>query len=109
MDKNRNSVAALSYLLGFITGGVILFTEDRDKFIRFHAMQSVISTGFLFLFNIFFGVIFGRVGFLLVVADIVGVVVWIMIPIICVIGFISAWQGKVFKIPVFGNIAERRV
>lgn len=107
-DKNRNLVGALCYLLGFITGGVILFTEEHDKFIRFHAMQSMISTGSLFLLNIIFGITLGRLGFLSVVADILGVVIWILIPIICVFGFAMAWQGKVFKLPVFGEIAERR-
>ena len=107
-DKNRNLVGALCYLLGFITGGVILFTEENDKFIRFHALQSTISTGSLFLLNIVFGLALSRVGFLSVVADALGVVVWIIIPLICIFGFIIAWQGKIFKLPIFGEIAERR-
>lgn len=106
-DKNRNLVGALCYLLGFITGGVILFTEEHDKFIRFHALQSLISTGSLFLLNIIFGVTLGRLGFLNVVADVLGIVIWILILIICVFGFVMAWQGKVFKLPIFGEIAER--
>ena len=107
-DRNRNLVGALCYLLGFITGGVVLFTEERDKFIRFHAVQSLVSTGSLFLLNIVFGIVSGRLGFLGAVADILGVIIWIVIPVICVLGFVMAWQGKVFKLPVFGAIAERR-
>ena len=33
-QSNRNLVAALSYLLGFITGVVILLVEKDDKFMK---------------------------------------------------------------------------
>src|SRR5215475_1186409 len=37
-------IAALSYLLGFITGIVFLFVEPyaKDDFVRFHARQSIV-------------------------------------------------------------------
>lgn len=108
-DPNRNLVAAISYLLGFITGAVVLFTEDRDKFIRFHAMQSVVATGALFLANILIGLVLSRISFLGIVADIFGVVIWILILAICVAGFVWSWQGRVFKLPLFGEFAEKRV
>lgn len=108
-DPNRNLVAAISYLLGFITGVVVLFTEDRDKFIRFHAMQSTIATGALFLLNILVGLVLGKVSFLGILADIFGVLVWFLILAICIAGFVWAWQGKVFKLPLVGQIAEKRI
>ena len=55
-DGNRNLVAALSYFLGFITGIVILLVEKDDKFIRFHAMQSTLVFGAIFVADIILGV-----------------------------------------------------
>ena len=38
-----NVIAALTYLLGFVTGIIFLFLEpyNQDEFIRFHARQSI--------------------------------------------------------------------
>lgn len=43
----KETSAALSYVLGFITGIIFLIIE-KDPFVRFHAMQSiVVSLAFL--------------------------------------------------------------
>ena len=39
---NENLMGAASYLLGFITGLVFLLIGKENKFVRFHAMQSVV-------------------------------------------------------------------
>ena len=53
-DQNRNLVAAMAYLLFFVTGIVILMVEQEDKFVRFHAMQSTLVFGGLFILNLVF-------------------------------------------------------
>lgn len=108
MNGNRNTAAAICYLLGFITGIVILFTEDRDKFIRFHAYQSVYATGGLFATNIFVGLVLARLGLPGLLVDITGLVLWLLILGICVMGFIAGWKGNIWKLPVVGKIAERK-
>ncbi|MDP3142898.1 MAG: hypothetical protein Q8N14_02985, partial [Candidatus Omnitrophota bacterium] len=42
----------LSYLLGFITGVIFLLIEKENKFVRFHALQSIIVFGFLFVLGL---------------------------------------------------------
>ena len=42
-----NIAGLLCYLGVWITGIIFLIIEKRDKFVRFHAMQSVIVFGFL--------------------------------------------------------------
>lgn len=37
----KEAVSALAYLVGFVTGLLVLFTQ-RDTEVRFHAMQSII-------------------------------------------------------------------
>lgn len=102
-DSDRNLVAALSYLAGFITGLVILAVEKDDKFIRFHAMQSTIIFGTLFILNIVVNVLFGFIaGFVSSLVSVVALVVW-------VVSMVRAYRGELFKWPIFGNWAERQV
>ncbi|HVN90302.1 MAG TPA: DUF4870 domain-containing protein [Candidatus Binataceae bacterium] len=43
-NPQSRPIAALSYLLGFITGLIFLYLEpyDKDEFVRFHARQSIV-------------------------------------------------------------------
>ena len=42
---DANLAAALSYLLGFVTGVIFLLLEKENRFVRFHAMQSMLAFG----------------------------------------------------------------
>lgn len=108
-DPNRNLVAALSYFLIFITGIVILLVEKEDKFIRFHAMQSTLIFGSLFVLNILLDFIFKPVDFLGFVTTILDTAITIVGIIVWVVSIIKAFQGQVFKWPFFGKIAESKV
>ena len=78
-DKSRNIVAALSYFLGFITGITILLVEKEDKFVRFHAMQSVVTFGGIFLINLFINYFLGFASsFLSSIISIVSLIVWLV-------------------------------
>ena len=107
-DKNRNLVAAICYALGFITALFILYTEDRDKFIRFNAYQSLYATGGLFLLNLIGGFILGNVGVLTQLVDLMSVGIWLLIIAVCVLGFMNSYQGKIIEFPIVGRIAERK-
>ena len=49
---NKNTSAALSYVLGAITG-VIFLVLEKDPFVRFHAMQSIVfSVGYIVLVTV---------------------------------------------------------
>ena len=54
---NENLMGAASYLLGFITGIIMLLLEKQSKFVRFHAMQSTILFGGVFIINMILGFI----------------------------------------------------
>ena len=55
--SNENMMAAASYLLGFVTGIIMLLIEKQSKFVRFHAMQSTLLFGGVFVANIALGFI----------------------------------------------------
>lgn len=96
-----NVAALLSYVLGFITGIIFYILEKENKFVRFHAMQSIIALGGLWVLSIivmfmpFIGV------FLVPVINILWVVLWIIL-------MIKAYQGERFKLPVIGDFAEKK-
>lgn len=108
-DGNRNLVATLSYFLGFITGVVILLVEKDDKFIRFHAMQSSLVFGAIFVLDIILGAIIGAIPILNLISSLFNTLVFILALIVWIVSMLKAFQGQMFKWPVVGNFAEKQI
>jgi len=96
----ENVAGLLCYVLGWISGLVFFLIEKENKFVRFHALQSIIVFGVLFL-----------AGFIIGWIPIIG---WIIKWLICVLAFIlwivlmvKAYQGEKYKLPWAGNLAEK--
>lgn len=106
-DTNRNLVAAISYLLGFITGIVIFLVEKEDKYIRFHALQSTLIFGGFFVLNIILDVFFR--GVLGVFASGISMLVSLAALVVWIVSMIKAYQGEVFKWPIVGDYVERKL
>ncbi|MBN2059471.1 MAG: DUF4870 domain-containing protein [Deltaproteobacteria bacterium] len=95
------SIAALlSYVLGFITGIIFYILEKENKFVRFHAMQSIVVFGALFILQIILGFI-PFIGWVLIP------LVWIASLILWIILMIKAYHGEYFKLPYVGDMAEK--
>lgn len=93
----KNTAAALSYVLGWLTGIVFLLIE-KDPFVRFHAMQSIITFGALTI---------------LMFIPVIG---WMLSPLLWIVGFIlwlvlifKAYQGEEFKLPFVGDFAKKQL
>jgi len=101
-----NVEALLSYLLGFITGIIFFLVEKENKFVRFHAMQSIVVFGGLFVISFVLGFMLGFVPFLgLAISSLLGlvqIILWIVL-------MFKAFQGEYFKLPIAGDIAEKQV
>jgi uncharacterized membrane protein len=98
-----NLAAALSYLVGFVTGAIFLVLEKENRFVRFHAMQSTLLFAGIVLLDI-----------LLQIVPLVGalVVVFLVIPasaILWLLLMFKAYQGEEFKLPVIGRIAADKI
>ncbi|MDD5423641.1 MAG: DUF4870 domain-containing protein [Candidatus Omnitrophica bacterium] len=91
-----NMAALLSYLLGFITGVIFYLTEKENKFVRFHAMQSIIVFGVLFLAGVIIGFI-----------PVINVIFWVTELVLWMVLMIKAYQGEMFKVPLAGDLAEK--
>ena len=102
-----NVAALLSYLLGWVTGLIFFLIEKENKFVRFHAMQSIIVFGGLTIFNIVFSMILSILriyyGFYFIFQ-----LVWLAAIALWIVLMIKAYQGETFKIPVAGEIAEQQ-
>jgi len=94
-----NVAALLSYLLGFITGIIFYLIEKENKFVRFHAMQSIVVFGALFVFSWILGITMIGI-FLIPILSVISLILWILL-------MIKAYQGELFKLPVAGDIAEK--
>jgi uncharacterized membrane protein len=95
-----NLAALLSYLLGFITGIIFYIIEKDNKFVRFHAMQSIITFVAFFVLSMI-------LAFIPVIGWVFIPIVNIVILIIWIILMIKAYQGENFKLPIIGDIAEK--
>ena len=96
----ENVAGLLCYVLGWISGLVFFLIEKENKFVRFHALQSIIVFGVLTLASIVIGWI-PFIGW--VINSLIGVlafVLWIVL-------MIKAYQGEKFKLPWAGDLAEK--
>jgi uncharacterized membrane protein len=107
-----NLIAALAYVT-FIPAIVLVLIEPfkRNRFVRFHAFQSIYLTGATILVAIAMRILYS----VLTVIPVVGyLLAWLVIPvtllgwgILWVVLLVKALQGQTFKLPLIGNLAER--
>lgn len=102
LGLDENVEALLAYLLTWLTGIIFYLLEKESKFVKFHAMQSFIAFLILQVIGIFFGLI-PILGFF--IAGIIGLVT-IILWIVCMI---KAYQGEWFKLPIVGEIVEKKL
>lgn len=96
----ENVAGLLSYVVGWITGLVFFLIQKDSKFVKFHAMQSIITFGALMILSwIFWSIPFigWAVGWLI---NVLAIVLWIVL-------MIKAYQGDKFKLPAIGDLAEK--
>ena len=100
LGLDPNVVSLLSYLGGFISGIIFFVLEKENKFVRFHAMQSIILFGGLFVLQM--ALVFTIIlVFLVPIFSVGGFILWIIL-------MIKAYNGEMFKLPIIGNIAEQK-
>ncbi len=100
--NNENLMAAATYLLAFVTGIIFLIVEKESKFIRFHAMQSTILFGGIFIANIV-------LGFIPILGWLLGLLLSLASFILWIICMWKAFQGEMYKVPFVGNLAEQQL
>ena len=98
---SENVAGLLCYVLGWISGIVFLLLEKENKFVRFHAIQSICVFGVITVVDIILGWI-PVLGLIIVpIIGIIAIILWIVL-------MIKAYQGTKYKLPWAGDFAEKR-
>lgn len=94
----------LCYLVGWITGIVFLLIEKDNKFVRFHAVQSIATFGPLHAALIVLGLLWWTIigGVLFAGVFILTVVLWIVL-------MYKAYHEEEWKVPIAGNFAHDQI
>ncbi len=99
---DENIEGLLCYILTFITGIVFLVLEKENKFVRFHAMQSIAT--FLPLFVISF-----VIGFIPFIGWVISSLIVLVEVILWLLLIFKAYQGEMYKLPIAGDFAEKQI
>lgn len=110
---DENVAGALAYVLGFLSGIVMFLIETENERVRFHAAQSMVVFGGIFVVSLvlgyfqavfgfgnflgsLFGAFFGLLSFLVSIA---ALILWIVL-------IVRTYQGRDLRIPVAADIAD---
>lgn len=97
----ENVEGLLVYLLTWVTGIVFLIIEKKSSFVRFHALQSIIT----FLGLMVLGFV---AGFLPFIGTLISFAVFPLTVFLWVFLMYKAYQGEKYKLPIIGDIAEQQ-
>jgi uncharacterized membrane protein len=113
----KPNVAGLLCYVGFwVTGIIFLFIERKNRLIRFHAMQSLVTFGIL---NIIWGIannlrgwgwVWGWGGFYgpqYIAATVVFIIFFVLWWVLWAVLMYKAYHEKPYRVPIFGNLAEK--
>jgi uncharacterized membrane protein len=125
LNLDANVGAMLCYIanflccVGLILAIIFMVTEKENRFVKFHAMQSI----FLVILQILVGIIVGILG--LIISMVLGmihmeVLGWILVLgfrfllfavfiVLWIIGGIKAYGGQWYKLPIIGEFAWKTV
>jgi uncharacterized membrane protein len=97
-----NIAGILCYVGGIIAAIVLLLLEKDNKFVRFHAMQSIITIIAILVISM-----------VVVFIPIIGLILWPIIWLLTIALFLflayKAYQEELFKVPVIGDFVAKQV
>ncbi len=97
-----NIAGALAYFLGPVTGILFLLIEKENKFVRFHAMQSTLTFGGIFVLNIV-------LGFIPILGWIAGSLMSLVSLVLWAFLMYKAFNNEEYELPVVGDIARKQI
>jgi uncharacterized membrane protein len=113
-----NLAGFLCYVAGGITGIVFVLLEKKNRFVKFHAWQSIMTFLVLTVVQIVLSTIIAPI--VLYEAEVLGeveafyvvssirIIVWLIIVGLWIALMIRAYQGRMWKVPGAGDWAEKQ-
>ncbi len=93
--QNENIMAAVAYLLGFVSGIIIYLIEmdkhDKSRYVMFHAVQAIML-----------GVVWFFISFVPIIGQLVIFISWVIM-------MYKAYTGEEYHLPVIGDFAEKYI
>jgi uncharacterized membrane protein len=102
VNMEPNIAGLLCYVGAWVTGIIFFVLEQKNNWIRFHAAQSIVTFGTLFIAGMILGWIPFIGTFFSSVIGIIGFILWIVL-------MVKAYNGERYKVPWAGDIAENMV
>jgi len=102
VELDENVAGLLCYVLGWISGLVFFLIEKKNKFVRFHALQSIIVFGVLTLASLV-------IGWIPVIGWVIAWLIWVLAIVLWIVLMVKAYQGEKFKLSWAGNLAEKNI
>jgi len=99
---SANVAGLLCYVAGWITGIIFVVLEKKSIFVKFHAWQSIMTFGVLTIAYL----IFSWIPF---VGWILSILIGILMFVLWIILIIQAGSGKMWKVPLAGDWAEKQI
>jgi uncharacterized membrane protein len=125
LGLDGNLAAALGYPIGIIAI-ISLIIEKENRFVRFHAVQSVLLIALwivvvivLSIVSVVLGLVLGAAagaagsagGIVSLIFTLITFLIWLALPLlflaILIFAAVKAYNGNYFKMPIIGNMAEK--
>jgi len=113
---SSNVAGLLTYILGFITGIIFLVIEPykNDKFVRFHAFQSIFLSAVWIIFRIVWGsivmgMIWGPFSALWALLGLISMLISLAFLACVLFLMYKAYNNERFKLPIIGELAAKQV
>ena len=108
-----NLAGALAYVLGPITGILFLVLEKENRFVRFHAMQSIIVSVVWFILSNVLSFLLGVLAAIPILGWLVGILVSFGMAAVGLLLWLllmwKAFSGEEWEFPVLGAFARQQV
>ena len=96
----ENVAGLLSYVLTWLTGLIFFLIEKDSNYVKFHAMQSIITFAGLMILSWVLAIIPFLGWVISMLINILMLALWIIL-------MIKSYKGERYKLPVIGDIAEK--
>ena len=110
---SANVAGLLAYVLGPLTGVLFLVIEKENRFVRFHAAQSIAVGLALIALSIAFSIVSAVVAVVpilgWIVALLAGLVFALLTFVLWIVLMLRAFRGREWEVPVVGRYARRYV
>jgi uncharacterized membrane protein len=102
MGLDAKTAGLLCYVAGWISGIVFFILEKENKFVRFHALQSIIVFGILSAASGVFRVV-------PIIGDFLNAGLYVLLLVLWIVLMVKASKGEKFKVWWADDFAEKQV